>query len=159
MARGKPGVPRQKKDKDEKTSEAHKLSHATNPNRKRGAEAMALHRANRSNRANNRWGVPDGMTREQAAPIWEASRQRAKEDMAKLQEAGVINPDDTNANEAMQNALEVMRSPMNQDMRLKAAKLVLEYTKAKPVSKSEVTVNAAEAWLASLIDGDKDGNK
>lgn len=39
--------------------------------------------------------------------------------------------------------------------RVAAACVVLDYTKTKPVSKSEVTIGKAEALLASLMEQDK----
>lgn len=105
-----------------------------------------------------RKGVPDGMRREEAEQMWIEARKKAKEDMAKLEKAGLIDPADEQASEAMQATLEVMRSPMNQQIRLQAARQVLEWTKAKPASKQEMTINAAEAWLASLADGEDKTN-
>lgn len=99
-----------------------------------------------------RSNVPDGMRKEDAEKAWEEARRKARIDMANLKKAGVVDETDARAEEALLATLEVMRSPMNQDHKLKAARQVLEWTKAKPVAKSEVTVNAAEAWLASIAD-------
>ena len=69
---------------------------------------------------------------------------------------GIITPeDDPRADEALKAALETMRTPANQQTKLAAAKLILEYTKAKPASKSEVTVNKAEEWLAAITSEEK----
>jgi hypothetical protein len=103
-----------------------------------------------------RKGVPDGMRREEAEQMWVIAKKKAKEDMAKLEKAGLIDPTDEHAREAMQSTLEVMRSPMNQQIRLQAARQVLEWTRAKPATKTEMTVNAAEAWLASLAEEPKE---
>ena len=54
--------------------------------------------------------------------------------------------------EAMTGALTVLRNPNSQQTKLAAAKLLLDFSKTKPVAKSEVSINAAEAWLASLAD-------
>jgi hypothetical protein len=54
------------------------------------------------------------------------------------------------AEEALEGALLVMRAPNTQQTKLAAAKLILEFTRSKPVAKSEVSVNKAEEWLASL---------
>jgi len=97
-----------------------------------------------------RFGVPDGMRREDAEVIWAEARRKAKIDMANIKK---VQPDmDERAEEALLSTLEVMRSPMNQTVQLAAARQVLEWTKAKPATKSEMTVNAAEAWLASIAD-------
>lgn len=107
-----------------------------------------------------RKGVPDGMRKEEAMRLWDISRTKAKETMANLRNAGVLDGSDPRGEEALEKALEVMRSPMNQQTCLAAAKLVLEYTKAKPVAKSELTVNKAEDWLAAVIaDAQKDNQE
>lgn len=102
-------------------------------------------------------GSADGMTREQSQKAWAIAREKAKQDMAKIKEYMTF--DDDRAEEALLNTLEVMRSPMNQEIKLKAARQVLEWTRAKPVTKSEVTVNAAEAWLASLDEPKDNGSE
>ena len=56
------------------------------------------------------------------------------------------------AEEALEGAITVLRQPSSQQTKLAAAKLTLEFTKTKPVAKSEVSVNKAEEWLASLND-------
>lgn len=106
----------------------------------------------------SRRGVPDGMRRDEADARWAEAKELAKKDMANLKNAGVISPDDERAEEAMLATLEIMRSPMNVRERLAAARQVLEWTKAKPASKTEMTVNAAEAWLASLAESDGDSD-
>jgi hypothetical protein len=101
-----------------------------------------------------RGGVPDGMRREEAEAIWAEARRRARIDMDNIKK---VDPDiDERAEEAMLSTLEVMRSPMNQQIKLAAARQVLEWTKAKPAAKQEVTVNAAEAWLAKIAEDAED---
>ena len=58
------------------------------------------------------------------------------------------------AKEALQTAVEVMRTPAADRERLSAARLVLEFTEAKPAAKSEVTLHQAEAWLEELAKQD-----
>ncbi len=58
------------------------------------------------------------------------------------------------AQEALETSLTVMRGPVSAGDKLKAARQVLDFTMAKPVSKSEVTVNSAEEWLKSLVEKD-----
>jgi phosphoribosylpyrophosphate synthetase len=106
-----------------------------------------------------REGVPDGMRKWQAAPLNEAARQSAKETMSKLEKAGVLVDDSEDAKEALQSAITSMRQPGSKQVGLAAAKLVLEYTKAKPASKSDITVNKAEEWLAAIAaDNGKQGD-
>ena len=66
---------------------------------------------------------------------------------------------DPRAEEALETAVEIMRTPVHNRDRLQAAKLILDFTKVKPVNKSEVTLNNAEAFLSSLLDeGEQDGD-
>ena len=75
-------------------------------------------------------------------------KRKVKKDMENIQK---VHPDlDEMAKEALEGALGVLRGPNSQQVKLSAAKLLLEFTKSKPVAKSEVSVNAAESWLASL---------
>lgn len=99
-----------------------------------------------------RSGVPDGMRKSQAKVFWKQARFEAALTMNKLEEAGVINPADTMANEALKEALTIMRMPIAQKDRLSAARLVLDFTKAKPAQKTELTVNKAEEWLAAVTE-------
>lgn len=96
------------------------------------------------------FGRPDGIPQKKAEALWAEARRRALIDVENIKKSGVDL--DVAAEEALTNTLEVMRSPMNQEMRLRAARQVLEWTKAKPAAKTEMTVNAAEAWLASIAD-------
>ena len=96
-------------------------------------------------------GAPIGQTKRitvrQAEKVWKKARKMAKEDMAEIKKKIDLSEA---AEEALSNVLEIMRGPVSTKDQLAAASKVLEYTLAKPVAKSEVTVNAAEAWLASL---------
>ena len=99
-------------------------------------------------------GVPDGFRREQIEPI----RAKAKKEAEKVvkimaEEFGV---EDTYAQEALTTAVEVMRVPGETRERLAAARLVLDFTKTKPVAKSEVTIGKAEEFLASLLSDDNE---
>ena len=102
----------------------------------------------------SRSGIPDGMRKAKAQEAWSDARKKANKHMANMKKAGLI-PDDEIVQKATMATLEIMESPMNQDMRLKAARQLLEWYKAKPVSKTEMTVNAAEAWLATLAEEPK----
>ena len=72
--------------------------------------------------------------------------------MSELEKAGVLDDADTQAREALETTLLIMRAPGDKKVQLSAARQVLEWTKAKPASKSDITVNKAEAWLASITD-------
>ena len=64
------------------------------------------------------------------------------------------------AKEAIEAAVESMRmDAINVKDKLAAARLVLEFTMAKPASSSEVTVKTAESFLADIaaeMDADKE---
>lgn len=73
--------------------------------------------------------------------------------MKKLEAAGVIDAADEQANEAMHVTLTVMRlADLPVKERLAAARQVLEWTKAKPAQKTELTVTKAEEWLAAVTE-------
>lgn len=119
-------------------------------------------------RHKGKWGRPvgsyDGVTKEDRVRINAAAKQTAKETIQKMTDNGTLGPtDDPRAVAALEAAIEVLNTPSNQGTKLQAAKLILEYTKAKPASKSEVTVNKAEEWLATITseeknDADKEGD-
>ncbi len=92
-------------------------------------------------------GTPAGMTKKKADALWAVARRKAKIDMANIKKSMDL---PAAAEEALTSALEVMRSPMTQTMKLSAAKLVLDFTMAKPAAKSDVTIASAELWLAGL---------
>ena len=93
-------------------------------------------------------GEGPGITRKRRGYLWGWAKRKARIDMEKILTAF---PDvDASAAEALEAALTVMRGPQSQTQKLAAAKLVLDFTRAKPTAKSEVTINAAEDWLASL---------
>lgn len=95
-------------------------------------------------------GTPCGLNRVQAKVFWKQARFEASLTMNKLKEAGVIDDTDAQANEALHTALSVMRMPLPAKEKLAAARLVLDFTKAKPAQKTELTVNAAEDWLQAV---------
>jgi hypothetical protein len=97
-----------------------------------------------------RYGVPDGMRKSQAKWFWRQARFEATLTMKKLDKAGVLDDADEFAREALHSALSIMRMEITQKDRLAAARLVLDFTKAKPAQKSEITVNKAEEWLAQV---------
>ena len=76
--------------------------------------------------------------------------QQAERIMKKMEKDHDL-PENQYAREALQNALAIMKDPTSSRKdSLAATRMVLEWTEAKPASKSEVTINEAEAWLASL---------
>lgn len=93
-------------------------------------------------------GQLDGLRRDEAQALWNAGIRQAAIDMENIKKNFTF--EDASSEEALQGALEVLRTPASQQIKLAAARLVLDFTKIKPVIKSETTVNAAEKWLDSL---------
>lgn len=97
-------------------------------------------------------GVPDGYRKHEIEPIRAKAKKEAEEVVRIMSEK--YNIEDKYAQEALQTAVEIMRVPAETRERLAAARLVLDYTKQKPVAKSEVSIGKAEEFLASLIEDD-----
>ena len=98
-------------------------------------------------------GVPDGYRKEQIEPL----RANIKVEAKKVVEimAKEYDIEDEYAKAALETAVEVMRCPGDNRERVAAARLVLDFTKQKPASKSEVALSKAEDFLASLIEDEE----
>jgi hypothetical protein len=94
-------------------------------------------------------GQPDGMRYDEAEREWAFARMYANEVTKIMKEEGII-PEDPKVEAAFRAAIEVLESPMSQAIKLQASRLILDFCKAKPVAKSEVTVKSAEDWLAQV---------
>jgi hypothetical protein len=102
-------------------------------------------------------GVPDGYRKETIEPIRQKIKAEAKELVSIMAET--YNIEDDYAKAALETAVEVMREPGNNRERVAAARLVLDFTKERPTSKSEVAISKAEDFLASLLtDEAEEGN-
>jgi hypothetical protein len=97
----------------------------------------------------SRLNCPGGMPKWEAENEWNFARMYAKEVTKLMVDKGQIE-DDPKVTKAFQTAMEVLEGPMNTRDKLAAARLILDFLKAKPVSKSEVTVQKAEDWLAQV---------
>lgn len=129
-------------------------------------------------RGGNRVGIPNGMRRPEAEKLWAEARAKAEVIYQVMVEKGIAPPltdenceevtvkglhdedvivkvpktDEGKAGLALKMAVVEMLSPLTkQSARQAAIRTVLEWTKAKPASKSEVTVNKAEEWLAQVM--------
>ena len=94
-------------------------------------------------------GVPDGYRKHMIEPLREEKRAEAEkvvEIMAKK-----VGVEDNYAKEALTTAVEIMRSPDATRERLQAARLVLDFTKQKPATKSEMAISQAESFLEGLL--------
>ena len=94
-------------------------------------------------------GVPDGHTAETIAPVRAQAKKDAEKEVKIMTEK--YNIEDEYQKEALKTAVEVMRIDGQTRERLAAARLVLDFTKSKPASKSDVSISRAEDFLASLL--------
>jgi hypothetical protein len=113
----------------------------------------------------DRRGVPNGFAgaREAIDAGRAKARAEAKEIMAKIKKKDGEPLDDVRAEDSLEAAIEVVRARAEDAKgrhdylygvadRLKAAKLILEFTKAKPATKNEVTIQRAEDFLEELAE-------
>lgn len=153
----KPNEPRKKREK----VMANSRPAATNPlvQQHKTPEGRAKFREmirNRKKSPGRPLGVPDGHTKKTIAPIVEQAKADAKKVVEIMKKEYDI--EDPRAEEALETAVEIMRTPVHNRDRLQAAKLILDFTKVKPVAKSEVVIGNAEAFLSSLLDDDQGDN-
>lgn len=94
-------------------------------------------------------GQPDGVKKKDFIALRDKVKAEAKKIVEIMSETHKI--EDQYAKEALETAVELMRVPGESRGRLAAAKLILEFTKEKPSTKSEVTVQRAEDFLESIL--------
>ena len=99
-------------------------------------------------------GVPDGYRKHEIEPIRAKAKKEAKKVVEIMVEKHEIESD--YAKEALETAVEVMRVQGETRERIAAARLILDFTKQKPVAKSEVSIGKAEEFLAGLLE-EEDG--
>lgn len=104
----------------------------------------------RSKNAGRKVGCYDGMNLEQSKEATAKAKAEAKIIVKAMMEKDPT-LEEQYAVEAMETVVELMRTPGDKQSRLAAAKTLLEYTKAKPSTKSEVTINKAEAFLEDIL--------
>jgi thioesterase domain-containing protein len=103
-----------------------------------------------------RLGITDGMTRAQAEKKWAKAEKlsekfiKTMEDIGQLPEVVVPESEEALAKEALKEAFKLAVGPYNGQTKNAAIRTVLEWTKAKPESKSKLTINKAEEWLAEI---------
>ena len=103
-------------------------------------------------------GVPDGYTKETIAPLRKQAKEEAKK-AVKIMEKKFDIPEDDAAKEALQCAVEIIRTPGETRERLSAARLVLDFTKSKPATKSDVSISKAEDFLVDLMKEEEGENE
>jgi hypothetical protein len=97
----------------------------------------------------SRRGVPNGYTRDQADLMWREARAKAEEDVRALEERQG-EPMHPYAREALEHVIMVMRSDAGNAIRLRAARMLLEFTVGKPREHRSVSLETAEWWLDQL---------
>jgi hypothetical protein len=115
----------------------------------------------------NRHGVPDGMRRAQAEPLWARARQLADRFIKIMIEKGdlpdadvflgddmethVVPADDAGkAAAALREAFVLAIGPTDAKIKIQAINTVLNFTKSKPESRSKLTLNKAEDFLDAI---------
>lgn len=96
-------------------------------------------------------GVPFALTSAQYEARLAEQTPIVKRIMKKMADNGQL-PDDPRAVEALEQSMIVLRTQEDAKTKLAAARLVLDFTKAKPTTKHEVTVKTAEDYLDELAD-------
>lgn len=104
-------------------------------------------------------GSIDGYSKSELNKQRKIAKEQAKEIVKYMEEKkGMVIPKSDFAREAIEAAVETMRmEAISPKDKLTAARLVLDFTLAKPASQAEVTVKKAEDFLADIAaDMDKD---
>ncbi|MFC6621984.1 hypothetical protein [Novosphingobium panipatense] len=98
-----------------------------------------------------RVGVPRTLTVEQFEARKAEQTIIVERIMKKMAENDQL-PDDPRAVEALKESMVILRTQEDAKLKLAAARLVLDFTKAKPTSKQEITVKTAEDYLDEIAD-------
>lgn len=96
-------------------------------------------------------GVPQRLTKAEYQARLAEQTPIVKRIMKKMADNGQL-PDDPRAVEALETSMIVLRTQEDAKTKLAAARLVLDFTKAKPTSKQEVTIKTAEDYLDELAE-------
>lgn len=96
-------------------------------------------------------GLPDGFSQKQYAPIKEAGLLKAKKVMELMAQNDKFIPDNEVAHKAIGTAVEILCLQGAHQLRLQAAKVLLDFTQRKPVTVSETTLKTAEAFLDDIV--------
>jgi hypothetical protein len=94
--------------------------------------------------------VNQNPTNEQIAALKAQALADANRIFKKMKDAGLV-PEDQHAAEALHTAVLTMRACESPKDKIAAARLILDFTKAKPASKTELTVRSHEDFLDELL--------
>lgn len=96
-------------------------------------------------------GSINGYTGKEVQKMRAVAKDEAKRMVKIMEKHGFKVPEGEFAREALEAAVETMRmEAINPKDKLTAARLVLEFTKAKPAAQAELTVRRAEDYLAEI---------
>lgn len=104
----------------------------------------------------SRSGVPNGMTKASVAPLVAKAHQLADRFIQKMKDEDVIpmivipDSDDARAEAALKAAVIIALSPGERQTQMAAIRTVLEYTKSKPATRSQITLDTTEQLLAEI---------
>ena len=95
--------------------------------------------------AGRKSGTPDGHSAESIKKLREKNRKEARKVVA------AMNIDDERAEKVIEKLYSIaMEDETDKRASIQAGRIVLEFLRAKPVQKSEVSIGQAEAWLDEL---------
>lgn len=104
-------------------------------------------------------GAPDGIRYKDFLKIKEhVETVYVPKVMKAMAEKKIWVPDNDKAEKAMTAAIGVMELPGDIRTKLQAAKLILEFTQTKPVSKNETTLKNAQQFLQDVLDEENGTN-
>jgi hypothetical protein len=97
--------------------------------------------------------------------LWAEARLKADRFIQKMTDDGILPPivipdtDEAKGIAALTEACVLALGPTDKQVKLAAIRTVLEYTKAKPESKSKLTLSTSEQWLAEIAALEHDSAK
>lgn len=103
-------------------------------------------------------GVPRDWTKEEAEVYLAGKKPEVKRIISIMSKHGML-PEDEMAKEALTTAVSVMHTATQFDTKLRAARLILDFSKARPAAKHELTVTRAEQFLADLVDAEENESR
>jgi hypothetical protein len=116
-----------------------------------GRAQLAEWRANGAKKAGKPQGATHGYTRHTRNKMIAKAEAEAKVQVDRMIEEGKLDAEDPLAREAMDAIATLMRrTDINPKDKLAAARTILEWTKAKPASDTNLNVRKAEDFLAEI---------
>jgi hypothetical protein len=108
----------------------------------------------------SRFNIPNGMTKATVAPLVAKANRQADRFIQKMKDEGVLpevlvpDSDEARSEAALKEACVIALSPGEKQAKMAAIRTVLEWTRAKPASKSSININTSEDWLAEIAAAD-----